>query len=236
MTVPAPSSDPPHPIEVQARVLHAAELRVEHPGTTDQAVLAAWSNLSDRQRRWFLDEAQRQFEERLAVPAEPDDVEALTRRLTGMSPDEVRAAGAELRVQRGDHLQVRTDDGDVHDLVALDDAEVGADGMVTFPAADAAAHEVVERIVALGANRLRSDVAKYQALAQHADAAEAAGTNVRFEFAGPSITEAPEHRAARQRTDAEQAALAPPARVGRWVAGQGWVPVDGLGPYEGSAQ
>lgn len=45
----------------------------------------------------------------------------------------------------------------------------------------------------------------------------------------------PHHAAARHRTAEEQAALAgSEPRVGRWVVGEGWVPVDGRGPYEGS--
>lgn len=48
------------------------------------------------------------------------------------------------------------------------------------------------------------------------------------------LHEPPEHRVARELSDDEQAALEP--RVGRWVAGQGWVPVDGRGPYEEAAR
>lgn len=147
MSVPVPSiNPPPGPIEVEARTLHAAALRQDDPSVTDREILDDWAALPEDGRRWLLDAAQKRMEARLAEPGRPDDLEALTRRLTGMGV-------AELRQQ----------------------------------------------------------------------------------YAGPSVTEAPEHRAARQRTDAEQAALSQPAtRVGRWVVGQGWVPVDGLGPYEGA--
>lgn len=46
------------------------------------------------------------------------------------------------------------------------------------------------------------------------------------------LTLPPEQRVAKERTVEEEAALAEP-RVGRWVVGEGWVPVDGGGPYEG---
>lgn len=46
----------------------------------------------------------------------------------------------------------------------------------------------------------------------------------------------PEHRAAKTRTDEEEAALSPrEPRAGKWVVGRGWVPVDGGGPYEGAS-
>lgn len=142
MSTPVPSIDPPPgSIEVEARTLHAAALRQDDPTVTDREILDDWAALPEDGRRWLLDAAQKRMEVRLAELTKLDDLEALTRRLTGMGVDELRQ-----------------------------------------------------------------------------------------QYAGPSVTEAPEHRAARQRTDDEQAALSQPVtRVGRWVVGQGWVPVDGLG-------
>lgn len=257
---PVPSIDPPPgPIEVEARTLHAATCRMELPDITDREILDLWDALPDDGRQWLLDTAHHRIAARAAEPdgGEPDETEALTRRLTGMSPDEVRAAQLP---QPGDRL--RFDDGDgVHDLVVTGPAEVGPDGMVSFPAANAAARAAADRIAELDARaagarllaegkpthpRQDDDGSWYDVpcdcrLEPTASTPEELAAAVEtLHTAGPVLDrlvlgEPPEHRAARRRTDEEQAALSVP-RVGRWVAGKGWVPVDGLGPCEGVAR
>jgi hypothetical protein len=52
-------------------------------------------------------------------------------------------------VQRGDRLNVVTDDGDRHDLVVTSDPRTNPDGTVTFDAANAERHAAMERLEAL---------------------------------------------------------------------------------------
>jgi hypothetical protein len=166
---------------------------MEQADITDREILDLWDALSGDGREWFLDTAQRRMEARLAEPARPDDVESLTRRLTGMSPDEVRVIG-----QTGDDI-IEFSDGTRRHLF---DLQPGPEQRAFRRYVD----DQTRRLYGPGPDE------------PHAAA------------------EPPEHRAARQRTDEEQAALTPPARVGRWVVGQGWVPVDDGGPLKRSAR
>lgn len=82
MSIPVPTLDPlPGPIEIEARGMHAQQLRRERPGITDREILDDWDAMGVEARGWLLVAAHHQMMERLAQPAKPDDIEALVARL-----------------------------------------------------------------------------------------------------------------------------------------------------------
>lgn len=73
MSVPIPAFDPhPSPVEVEARAIHARDLRDNIPDLTDREILADWAELSDEGRAYLFAEAQRRIEQRAAQPGEPE--------------------------------------------------------------------------------------------------------------------------------------------------------------------
>lgn len=89
MSIPVPASAPlPGRVEIEARGMHATKLRMTEPGITDRQILDRWDAMLPETRMRWLREVQAALEERLAAPAEPDDVEMLVARLK--RPDGMR--------------------------------------------------------------------------------------------------------------------------------------------------
>lgn len=205
--IPVPSiNPPPGPVEVEARALHAATCRMETPDVADGEILDAWDALPDDGRQWLLDAAQKRIEARLAEPGKPDDVEALTQRLTGIRlGDCIRFSGG----------------GEDCELVVTSQPDAAADGTVVFTAADADLYERTERLralpgLSLGEQRHPAEHCDRGGL-PHLGPCVQPGARTARTFTDEWPDEAPEHRAARQRTDEERAALTE-FTVSHWAA------------------
>lgn len=208
-------------VEADARREHAAACRLHNPDVTDEQIAGYWLQLSDGFRERLLNGARR----RLGLPEVPVEESWLDHSnhihtdlgrgaaVTGDQPDDAPLDPAALaQVKRGDRLDAVTTDGVKHELVVTDDPRTAEDGTVTFGVADAEAHAVMDRLGRVvdgwSAARDRRDAAGWDVLTRHADVAEDAGQDVRFEFAAPAVALEPHHAAARKLTDEEAAKLA----------------------------
>lgn len=73
MRVPVPHLDPPpSPVEVEARAIHARDLRNNIPDLTVREILADWAELSDEGRQHLLGQAQQRIEARAGQLGEPE--------------------------------------------------------------------------------------------------------------------------------------------------------------------
>lgn len=159
------------------------------------------------------------------------------------------------QVEPGDRLNLVTTDGEVHEIVVTSEPQADADGMVRFEVGDAERVAAMERITGIGAYWRRAvdgdtpgqcdpghGPVQPIGLEPHHAAARLCTDEERAALEARALACASRDDLQRAAERVRQA-MAPefatggvvePARVGRWVVGQGWVPVDGLGPYEGA--